>query len=117
MECALASLHALIACFNWSNLYIDGGLSYQDVGVTVVQQHWVENYIYISDFAPAHTSRYSESARSPAENPYGRIALGYQIDFRHVSWSIEIQHISSLATDRDRGVNSVQLRARWFPFR
>lgn len=111
------SLFALIACFNWSNLYIDGGLAYLDVGETVVKQQWVEDFVYISDLDPTHSTRYSESVSNSPQNPYGRLSVGYQIDFQHVSWSIEVQHTSSLATDRDRGVNSVQLRARWFPFR
>jgi hypothetical protein len=52
-----------------------------------------------------------------SENPYGRLALGYEIEFRHISWSLEVAHTSSLASSTDRGINSVQLRAHWYPFR
>jgi hypothetical protein len=52
-----------------------------------------------------------------ARNPYGRFGLGYEINFQSVTWRIEATHVSSLATSKDRGVNSISINARWFPFR
>jgi len=114
MECTLATL---IACFSWANLYIDGGLSYQDRGDT----HVVSN---LEQFERRLPNGVIESGTEMVTrvydvryNPYGRLALGYQLDFGSLVLSIEGAHRSSLKSDDDRGINSVQLRARWFPFR
>lgn len=113
MECTLATL---IACFNLSGLYVDSGLQFQDSGVEQVRD--VSKYRWIpgdQDFEldSATTHRSSRDAA----NPYGRLALGYAVELPRVTLSLELAHVSSLATDSDRGVNSLQLRARWFPFR
>lgn len=114
MECTIATL---IACFSWSNLYLDGGMSYLDVGETVIEKRWVENYVYVADHEPTHSTRFSEvEARSP-HNPYGRLSLGYQVELPSVTLSLELSHLSSIATNQDRGVNSISFKARWFPFR
>lgn len=110
MECTLATL---IACFSWSNLFIDSGLLYQDAEIP---------YFYWKDVSPPPGNGVVETAFVSAigdesQNPYGRLALGYQLDLGNVVMSLELSHVSSLATDADRGVNSLQLRARWFPFR
>lgn len=111
MEC---SLFALIACFSWSNLYVDNEISYQDRSVP---------YHYWKDVSPPPTAtgaveRASVSTiGSESQNPYYRGAIGIKIPFRAIDLSAEVFHDSSIATDRDRGVNGVAIRATWFPFR
>lgn len=112
----VCSLHALIACFSWSNLYLDGGMAWADAGVFIEQVRLDHAYTVgdTGQFAVTTTSTvYSHEAR----NPYGIVALGYQIDMKSVSWSLEASHQSSTQTGRDRGVNSIVLKARWRPFR
>lgn len=92
------SLYALIACFSWSNLYLDTGLIYEDV-------KYVEVNPVTLDVA------------SVPSNPLGRASLGYELRFDSLSIALEASHTSSLATSADRGVNSISLRARWYPFR
>jgi hypothetical protein len=102
----------LLACFSWSGLYIDSGLSYQDIGEprqewrTVSTQHdWgVET---TADLAKIDSQM----------NPYGRLAIGYEISFPALTWRLEASHVSSLATGQDRGINAVSVSARWYPFR
>lgn len=109
MECTLA---ALIACFSWSNFYVDGGLSFQDVGTP--RQEW-RTHVYNGP-AVIETRTQLETIDDPY-NPYGRFALGYQLDFKSVTISLEASHVSSLDTDADRGINAISLKARWYPFR
>jgi hypothetical protein len=106
------SLFALIACFNWSGFYVDGGLSFQDS--SPVHQEWATTVNYLP--TATETVRTQYTTDEPL-NPYGRFALGYQIEFKSVTLSLEAAHVSSLATNRDRGVNSIGLKARWYPFR
>lgn len=101
MECTLATL---IACFSWSGLFVDTGIAYQDKG-----EQW-SGYFHPTDKEPYKTANWRH-------NPYGRFGLGYEIQFRTVRWSIEAIHVSSIATNEDRGVNSIGISARWFPFR
>ena len=114
MDCTIA---ALIACFSWSNFYVDGGLSYHDAGPLVIEKRWVDTYVYVSDLAPDQSMRYEERPYRVAANPYGRLSIGYQVELQRVTFSVELSHISSLDTNKDRGVNSVAFKARWFPFR
>jgi hypothetical protein len=93
MECSLA---ALIACFSWSNLYIDTSLSYLDV----TQEYVVR-----------------DERRVEYLSPYGGLALGLTVPFKDIQFSLEATHISSVATNHDRGINSISIHARWFPFR
>lgn len=110
MECTLA---ALIACFSWSNLYIDAQVSYQD---TAVPHH------YWKDISPPQNSSVRETAfvstiGNESQNPYMRNAIGYQLRFKYVDLSAEVFHDSSMASEKDRGVNGFGIKARWYPFR
>lgn len=93
MEC---SLSALVLCFSWSNLYIDTSLSYLDVK----QQYIVDG-----------------ESRVEYISPYGGLTLGFAVPFKDGHVSIEATHISSVATNHDRGINSIGIHARWYPFR
>lgn len=113
MECSLA---ALIACFSWSNLYLDGGLLYQDGGEHFTNSR-LTSAIVVDGSNVTQMDVQEVSSVNAARNPYGRLSLGYQIDFESISWRLEASHISSVDTSHDRGVNSIAISARWFPFR
>lgn len=109
MDCTLA---ALIACFNLSGLYIDGGMQFTDTEVQRTGYFTTVN----------HEGNAIETVTTPFsymsdESPYGRIALGYQVEFKSVTLALELSHVSSLVFQDDRGVNAIGIRARWYPFR
>lgn len=108
MECTIA---ALIACFHLSNLYVDSGLLYQDSGVEQISNAY--------DFYDGsyHLMRNDGQFSHYGRNPYGRLAIGYQLQFSRVTLALEVEHVSSLDTGKDRGVNALGLKARWYPFR
>lgn len=108
MECTLA---ALISCFSLSGIYVDADLSYLDADIPRREWHVYE----IPHSWGVETSVNSAVNDRPA-NPYGRISLGYQMEFKSVTLSLEGWHLSS-TKDGDRGLNAVSLRAKWFPFR
>lgn len=113
MDCALTTL---IACFSWSNLYLDSGVSWQDAGIEHHYQQRSHDYIERRGLTEEVWTDERWQVRS-AENPYGRIAFGYEIGFRSLTWRIEAAHVSSIAASHDRGINSVSIGARWYPFR
>lgn len=109
MDCALTTLHTLIACFSWSNLYVDGGVQFNDYdtlrpGYTEPVTVGFETISY-------------QTAIPERDNPYGRFALGYEIAFSSVSVRLEASHLSSIASDNDRGLNAIGFSVRWYPFR
>jgi len=111
MEC---SLFALIACFSWSNLYIDNQISYQDRSLP--RHYWKDVSPPAGPTGAAETA-YVATIENENQNPYYRGAIGIKLPFRSIDLSAEVFHDSSVATKRDRGVNGVAIRATWFPFR
>ena len=111
MECSLA---ALLACFSWSNLYIDAQISYQDRSVPYHEWRYLGTTTAASGLIE---TTYVSTITNKDENPYGRTALGFRLPFRAVDASLEAFHDSSLSSDKDRGVNGVAFRVQWFPFR
>lgn len=112
MECTFA---ALIACFSWSNLYLDNQISYQDRSVPY--HYWRA----VSPPPPSSTGAvestyYVATIGDRNENPYYRGAIGIKLPFRSIDVSAEVFHDSSIPSS-DRGVNGIALRAQWFPFR
>lgn len=109
MDCTIS---ALIACFSWSGLYIDSDLTMLDASVP--HQEW-------RTFESRHDGIIETGGSmvtvNDAYNPYGRLAIGYGLEFQAVTLSLEVSHISSIATNKDRGVNALSLRLRWHPFR
>jgi hypothetical protein len=105
MDCTLATL---IACFSWSGLYVDTGLVAQDVGAF--------EYTQIQTMLPPPNDLIRVQDSRAARNPYGRLELGYELKVGSVVWSLSVAHLSSLKTDKDRGVNSVSFGMRWHPF-
>jgi hypothetical protein len=112
MDGLVCSIHTLIACFNWSNLYLDGGLQYNDYETPRVE--WRE---YVTVLPSVIETLRVQEIVSERENPYGRIALGYEVSFPSVTLRLEAAHLSSFATSDDRGLNSVNFSVRWYPFR
>jgi hypothetical protein len=109
MDC---SLFALLVCLNWSNVYIDTGLSYQDSSAE--HQEWRTHVNVMPGVIETVHTQYTTTRPL---NPYGRIALGYEIRFTRVTLALEASHYSSFETADDRGVNALSLKARWYPFR
>lgn len=110
MECTLATL---VACFSWSNLYIDTQVSYQDRAVP---------YFHLVDVSPPPRDGVIETAyihtiSDENDNPYLRNAIGFKLPFKKVDISAEVFHDSSMSSDKDRGVNGFAIKAKWFPFR
>lgn len=107
MSCTIATL---ATCFSFANLYIDTGVSFQDrrtAEIAVIEEF--RGY----DGSLIGSTMYTDRAA----NPYGRLTLGYAIDVRSLTVALEGSHVSSLATSGDRGINSLEIRARWYPFR
>lgn len=50
-------------------------------------------------------------------NPFGVAELGYTHDWDNTSVDLAIRHESSVATSKDHGMNSVELRFKWRPFK
>lgn len=111
MECSLA---ALIACFSWSNLYIDAQISYEDRSVPYHEWAYVGTSTSSSGLVE---TTYVSRISTENESPYVRPAIGLRLPFRAIDVSLEAFHYSSIESNRDHGVNGVALRAQWFPFR
>jgi hypothetical protein len=113
MSCTLATL---AACFQLSGIYIDTGLAYQDQGE--YRQVWETKTINWPGGAWSVTSLPHDEMS--AQNPYGRLAFGFQAELQltrsKVVLSLEANHISSMATGKDHGVDGITLGARYFPF-
>lgn len=109
MEC---TLYALLACFSWSNFYVDGGLSVRDRELP----HQVFETVVLRSPQVVETITTQRTTDEPM-NPYGRLALGYELRLSSFTLSLEAAHDSSLDIDTDRGMNSIAIRARWYPFR
>lgn len=105
------SIVALIACFSWSGFYVDGAAVVADGGI----QRASDTYeFYGGKYHLVGAGQFDETA----SNPYGRFALGYEIELSpQFRAALEISHQSSLDTSKDRGVNSASLSVRWYPFR
>lgn len=111
MEC---SLFALIACFSWSNFYLDNQVSYQDR--TVPYHYWKDVSPPPSATGVVETA-YISSIGHENQNPYYRGSIGIRLPFKSIDVSAEVFHDSSISSKGDRGVNGVAIRAQWFPFR
>lgn len=115
MDCTLATL---IACFSWSNFYVDAGLAYQDAGYYVERiDH--EAVRVERDGEVISNGEYTlKSTRGVRETPYGRISLGWSMQFSpQLTADFAVSHISSVKNPDDRGVNGVSLSVRWHPWR
>lgn len=112
MDAIACSIHALIACFSWSSFYVDGGIAYQDRALP----HQVFDTTTLTSSSVVETI-ITQRTTEAASNPYGRLALGYELQFKSLTLAIEASHVSSLDTDKDDGINSIGIKAHWYPFK
>jgi hypothetical protein len=106
------SLFALIACFSWSNLYLDGGMQYQDADVQRAGYFKEVNHV-----GNAIETVLTPMSYTADENPFGRAALGYELRFTRVTLSAEAFIAGSLLDDGAEPVKGFGIKARWYPFR
>lgn len=110
MDCVLA---ALLSCFSLSGIYVDSGFSVQDY-----EQAYLKRWDFISyNGDGVQETGWREKVAHKSRNPYGKLALGYELDFRSVRVALEAAHQSSVSSNSDKGINSLSLSLRWFPFR
>lgn len=110
MECSIA---VLMACFSWSNFYVDAHVTAIDK--TFPHQEWRVSE-YRGNGVIETTGQYVWTDRP--NNPYGGVALGFELPFSNLRISAEVSHmLSSMRTDEDRGINAISLRAKWYPLR
>jgi hypothetical protein len=113
MSCTLATM---AACFSMSGIYVDTGIDYQDKGEWRTEFHQMTP---IEHNGVLETGGVWQTTNS-AQNPYGRIGLGYQMDIDFGSSKVILTlagyHESSIATGNDRGINGLSFGARYFPF-
>lgn len=118
MECSLA---ALIACFSWSNLYLDASTDF----IREREPQYLESF-YGEDLyvMPANGSEpflqrniIREISRNDREihSPYGRASLGYELDVRSLRIDVAAFYQESLSI-KDRGEVGASVKVRWFPF-
>lgn len=115
MECSLA---VLIACFSWSNFFVNGGLAYHDAGY--YQELVGRESIYIERQGAYELSSMNDTRiiKAKTENPYGAISIGWDAEVaRNLRMRIVLFSHESSVTGDDRGVNSASLNLTWFPFR
>ena len=118
MECTLA---ALLACFSWSNLYLDATTDFiRDRDARYVESFYGEPlYVLPVNGSEPYLQRnmIREISRTEREidSPYGRASLGYEVDISN--WRIDVSafYQESLAVS-DRGEVGGSVRVRWFPF-
>lgn len=110
------SIIALLTCFHLSGFYVDGGLAWSNYGEGRIAYESGPAIIENKEGVIV-TSRYKGwYLHDEAQNPYGRLALGYSIDFKQVQWRLEANHVSSIDTARDHGFTMPELKMEWRPF-
>jgi hypothetical protein len=119
MECSLATL---IACFSWSNLYLDTTTDFiRDREPRVVESFYGES-LYVmpvsggEPFLERNMIRELDTTERHINSPYGRAALGYELDLRSIRLDVSAFYQESLAVS-DRGEVGASIKVRWFPFR
>jgi hypothetical protein len=112
MDGLICSLQALLACFSWSGVYVDSGLSWYDRSLP--HQELTTTTTDLGGVIETVTVPYITDRPF---NPYGRLAIGYEVRFNNLTIALEAAHTSSLDTGEDSGINAIGLRARWYPFR
>lgn len=109
MDGLICSIHALIACFSWQNLYLDGGVSYQDSDFP--HQEWITRVHHL----PGVTETVSQFEMvDDAYNPYGRISLGLEVPFRSMTLSAEAFYSGSMDDKGAPAVKGFTVKARWY---
>jgi hypothetical protein len=113
MTCTLATI---AACLSLSNVYVSTGVGFQDSGVEQFGYVTTEHVSH-SPFGAHRQTETRHGYSHEAINPYGSLAIGIRIEFSpEFLATIEGRHDSSLASNDDRGVNSVRFQLFWFPW-
>lgn len=93
-------------CIFWACLYLSGGIA--DAG----------------HHATAPVGSYYAFDINDVRNPYGIAEIGWSNSYGRWNFEIAARHISSLAVDvnygdfkHQFGMNTAEVRVRWFPFR
>lgn len=118
MDCTLATL---IACFSWSNLYLNAGADY----IRDREPRYIESFygepLYVlpanGDDPYLQRNMIREISRNERviESPYGRLSLGYEANIRN--WRIDVSAFYQESTAvNDRGEKGASVNVRWFPF-
>jgi hypothetical protein len=119
MECTLATL---IACFSWSNLYLDTATDFiKDREPRFTESFYGEMLrVMPVDGSESFLERnmVREINRNEREifSPYGRASLGYEMDMHSLRIDVSAFYQESLAVS-DRGEVGASVKVRWFPFR
>ena len=115
MSCALTTF---AACFKLSGIFIDTGVAAQDNGVEHFEHIRSEQLVRTPEGAMLESSASDVRTFShQAQNMYGYLAVGYELEMSSsLSFVLRLQHDSSIATGRDRGVNSIRFGLRWRPW-
>lgn len=119
MECSLA---ALVACFSWSNLYLETNTDFiHERTPRFTESFYGEDLrVLRADGGESYLQRnmIREINRNEREvfSPYGRAALGYELDLRSFRFDFSAFYQESLAIS-DRGEVGASLKMRWFLFR
>jgi hypothetical protein len=118
VDCTLATL---IACFSWSNLYLDVGADFiKDRGRSYSESSYGESLYVLpangnEPFLQRNMIRQIDSIERDVFNPYVRPALGYEIDMRAVKLDFSVFYQES-ARVSDRGEYGASIRLRLHPF-
>jgi hypothetical protein len=118
MECTLA---ALIACFSWSNLYVDVGADFiKDRDRQYTESFYGETFYVMptngnEPFLERHVIRQIDSIEREVFSPYIRPALGYEIDAGRMKLDFSVFYQES-ARVSDRGEYGASIRLRVHPF-
>lgn len=119
MECSIA---VLIACFSWSNLYLDVTTEVIDQPERRFTDTYYGESLYVmpingtEPFLQKNVIREFDSADRLVSNPYVRPAIGYEIDTHNFRIDLSAFYQES-ARISDKGEVGAALRVRWFPLR
>lgn len=114
MSCTLLTL---AACLSLGGLYVDAGSQ------VLMHQHQAAESFTLKqtdvEIRPSGlAARYyylGHSFDREVSNPYGSLAIGYEIDAGALRANASIYHQSSIAV-HDHGDTGISLNVRWFPF-
>lgn len=122
MSCSLATF---LTCFSLSGFYVDGAVIRSNTGQgrMVEDTHLVEGVAFVRpNFGPPIEARYvyevtEQRLARDADNPYGRVALGYDIELgKRWTTRLEYAYRESVDTGRDEPERSWSLGVTWRPF-
>jgi hypothetical protein len=121
MKYAVFALFFLASAVKADGFYIDGGLAILqsrsappivEYPFTVLELQ--ENGFTLHNETRSYYLNYAYDI-TRVRNPYGTLAIGYDLSFKNLTFDLQVLHQSSIAVD-DRGQDSIRLSLRWYPF-